>query len=116
MKITNISNIEFDTEIKVQGFVENIRNKNNIAFLVVKDITGKLQITILKKETDKFNALLEKLTIQSVVSIVGAVKKAEAVKLGGCEMIPSEITIEALSATPLPVDELSLIDQRLDYR
>jgi aspartyl-tRNA synthetase len=116
MKTTSICNIKFNEELKIQGFVENIRNKNNIAFLVIKDITGKLQVTILKKETDKFNSLLETLTIQSVVSITGIVKEAPSVKMGGMEMIPNEIVIESLAATPLPVDELSLIDQKLDYR
>ena len=32
-------------EIKVCGFVENIRNKSKMAFIVLKDITGKVQIT-----------------------------------------------------------------------
>ena len=32
--------------IKVQGFIENLRSSKAMAFIVLKDITGKLQITI----------------------------------------------------------------------
>ena len=35
-------------EILIQGFVENFRNSKNMAFIVLKDITGKVQITIEK--------------------------------------------------------------------
>ena len=34
---------------RVQGFVENFRNKKSMAFIVVKDITGKLQVTVEKE-------------------------------------------------------------------
>ena len=33
-----------------QGFVENVRNGKNMAFIVLKDITGKLQITVEKEQ------------------------------------------------------------------
>ncbi len=34
--------------VKVQGFIENLRNSKYMAFIVLKDITGKLQITVEK--------------------------------------------------------------------
>ena len=34
----------------IKGFVENFRNKKNMAFIVVKDITGKMQVTVIKEE------------------------------------------------------------------
>ena len=39
-----------DKEIKLQGFVENFRDGKSMAFIVLKDITGKVQITIEKEE------------------------------------------------------------------
>ena len=33
-------------ETKVCGFVENIRNKSKMAFIVLKDITGKVRGTV----------------------------------------------------------------------
>ena len=36
--------------VKVQGFIENLRNSKYMAFIVLKDITGKLQITVEKAD------------------------------------------------------------------
>ena len=53
MERTQISQIKAGTSVKVQGFVENIRDGKNMAFMVVKDITGKLQVTIEKKKCQR---------------------------------------------------------------
>ena len=39
---------EIGNTVKVQGFIENLRNSKYMAFIVLKDITGKLQITVEK--------------------------------------------------------------------
>jgi len=100
---------------RVRGFVENFRNKKNMAFIVVRDVTGKLQVTVIKEEHPEFCEMLDKLTINSVVSFVGEVVESEYVKLGGREMYPTEMVIESL-AEALPIKEDSDIDVRMDYR
>ena len=100
---------------KISGFVENFRNKKNMAFIVVKDITGKLQVTIIKEEHPEFNELLDKLTIHSVVTFEGEVVASEYVKLGGKEMYPTSMKIESV-AEALPIKEDSDIDVKMDYR
>ena len=100
---------------KVQGFVENFRNKKNMAFIVVKDVTGKLQVTVIKEEHPEFSELLDKLTIHSVVTFEGEVVESEYVKLGGKEMYPSSMKIESV-AEALPIKDDSDIDVKMDYR
>ena len=100
---------------RVQGFVENFRNKKNMAFIVVKDITGKLQVTIVKEEHPEFNELLDQLTIHSVVSFEGEVVASEYVKMGGKEMYPTAMKIESI-AEALPIKDDSDIDVKMDYR
>ena len=100
---------------RVSGFVENFRNKKNMAFIVVKDITGKLQITIVKAEHPEFNDLLDQLTIHSVVTFEGEVVASEYVKMGGKEMYPTSMKIESV-AEALPIKDDSDIDVRMDYR
>ena len=100
---------------KVQGFVENFRNKKNMAFIVVKDITGKLQVTVIKEEHPEMIEMLDKLTIHSVVSFEGEVVLSEYVKLGGKEMYPTSMKIESI-ADALPIKEDSEIDVKMDYR
>ena len=36
-------------EITIEGFVDSIRNLQYVQFLIVRDINGKIQITIEKK-------------------------------------------------------------------
>ncbi len=115
-------------EILVQGFVENFRNSSKMAFIVLKDITGKLQITVEKEVLPEIAAAIEPLTGDSVISVKGVVSESEYVKLNGLEMIPSEIKIESIAAAlPIQREEIpatkkkpavpkSGIDERLDYR
>ncbi len=100
---------------RVSGFVENFRNKRTMAFIVVKDITGKLQITIEKEKHPEFLEMLDKLTIHSVVTFEGEVVASEYVKMGGKEMYPSFMQIESI-ADALPIKDDSDIDVRMDYR
>ena len=100
---------------RVQGFVENFRNKRTMAFIVVKDITGKLQITIEKEKHPEFTEMLDKLTIHSVVTFEGEVVASEYVKMGGKEMYPSFMRVESI-ADALPIKDDSDIDVRMDYR
>ncbi len=100
---------------KIQGFVENFRNKKNMAFIVVRDITGKMQVTVIKEEHPEFNEMLDRLTIHSVVSFEGEVVASEYVKLGGIEMYPTSMHIESV-AEALPIKDDSDIDVRMDYR
>ena len=100
---------------KVQGFVENFRNKRTMAFIVVRDITGKLQITIEKEKHPEFSEMLDNLTIHSVVSFEGEVVASEYVKMGGKEMYPSVMKVESY-AEALPIKDDSDIDVRMDFR
>ena len=100
---------------RVQGFVENFRNKRTMAFIVVRDITGKLQITIEKEKHPEFTEMLDKLTIHSVVTFEGEVVASEYVKMGGKEMYPTFMRVESI-ADALPIKDDSDIDVRMDYR
>ncbi len=114
--------------VKVQGFVDNFRNSKYMAFIVLKDITGRIQVTIEKEKLPELAAAVEPLTPDSVISVTGQILANEYVKMGGVELIPEEIVIESI-ADPLPIArkaipatkkkqavERSSIDQRLDYR
>jgi aspartyl-tRNA synthetase len=116
MELVNIKNIKLNEVNTVQGFVETIRNKKNIAFLVLKDISGKLQITLIKGNNQLLDETIDKITPQSVITVTGKVVSNENVKLNGIEMLPESIVIETIADSPIPLDDTSLIDQRLDYR
>ncbi len=100
---------------RVSGFVENFRNKKTMAFIVVKDITGKLQVTVEKEKHPEMIEMLDMLTPHSVVTFEGEVVLSEYVKMGGKEMYPSVMKIESI-AEALPIKEDSEIDVKMDYR
>ena len=100
---------------RVSGFVENFRNKKWMAFIVVKDITGKLQVTIEKEKHPEMLEMLDSLTLHSVVTFEGEVVESEYVKMGGKEMYPTSMKIESI-AEALPIKDDSEIDVKMDYR
>ena len=73
MNRTYIARIKPGTRARISGFVENLRNKRTMAFLVIKDITGKLQVTLEKEKYPALAALVDQLTIHSVVTVEGEV-------------------------------------------
>jgi len=122
MERTYASQVRDAEQIKVQGFVESIRNKKKMAFIVLKDITGKVQVTVEKGENEALDAAVDAITLDSVITVIGKAVENEYVKLGGVEVLAREIILESVAA-PLPIDreemkghERSSIDQRIDYR
>ena len=114
--------------VLVQGFVENLRDSKYMAFIVLKDITGKIQITVEKEKLPELCPVIATLTQDSVISVVGTAVENDFVKMGGIEIIPESITAESIAdALPIvrkeipatkkrPGVERSSIDQRIDYR
>jgi len=115
MKRSYISGVTPGKRCKIQGFVENIRDKSKFAFIVVKDITGKLQLFIDKEKYPELARKAGQLTIHSVVSAEGEVIENASVKLGGMEMCPDDLAIESI-ADALPIAGDSAIDVKMDYR
>ena len=101
--------------VKISGFCENIRNKKSMAFLVIRDITGKIQVTVEKAAMPEIAEAVDKLTLDSVVTVEGEAVASEYVKLGGIEILPTSLKIESI-ADALPIQEGAAIDSRLDYR
>jgi aspartyl/asparaginyl-tRNA synthetase len=64
-----LDKIQTDKKYNIQGFIENIRIKKNIAFIVISDPYGKLQITFIPEIFDKFEKIINTLTIGSVIQI-----------------------------------------------
>ena len=120
INVNELSN-HLNEEIVFSGFVDAVRDKKWVMFVILRDATGKVQLTIEKsEETNKpLLDIMSEVTVDSTVRVVGKVVSSEAVKLGGLEIIPStiEVTSEAL---PLPFDYNNLegvnIDTRMDFK
>ena len=122
MKINvNELNNYIDKEIVFSGFIDAIRDKKWVMFVILRDATGKVQLTLEKSEesNQKMIDLLLNTTVESTIKVNCKVVKNEAVKLGGLELIPSNMEVTS-KAEPLPFDFNNLdgvnIDTRMDYK
>lgn len=121
IKIEELKNY-FDKEITISGFVDNIRNLQWVQFVILRDATGKVQVTIEKsEETNKdMVEIINTLPLESTVKITGKLVESPKVKLNGMELIPTNIEVTSRSEDELPFNFKDLenvnIDTRLDYR
>ncbi len=115
MQRSLIAQAPANERVRLQGFVENIRNKRTMAFLVLRDDTGRIQLTVEKEKYPEVAAAVDQLTIESVITAEGTIVENDYVKLGGREMLPDMIRVESI-AEPLPISKDAAIDSRLDYR
>ncbi len=108
--------------IEFSGFVDNIRDLQWVQFMILKDSTGKVQVTIEKSEekNKEMVELISNLPIESTVKVTGTLMEAPKVKMGGMELIPDSIVITSTSENELPFNYKNLegvnLDTRLDYR
>ena len=115
-------NQHYGEEVVVSGFVDNIRNLQWVQFLVLRDDTSRVQVTI-EKSDEKNQGIVElvnSLTLESTVKITGILHENPKVKLNGMEIIPSVIEVTSTSEEELPFSYKDLtgvnLDTRLDYR
>jgi len=111
MERTYIKDMVCGNRYRICGFVDTIRQMRWGAFVVLRDITGKVQVTFGK---DQFPEIVN-VTTHSVLTVEGVLNENPSVKMGGKEVAPEVLVIESL-AEALPIADDSDIDARMDYR
>lgn len=99
----------------VAGWVEDIRNLGSIAFLILRDKKGTLQLTILKKKTPELFDRFISLPRESVISVRGLCKQNEKVR-NGYEILPDSLDILSIAETPLPLGVVDKVEADFDTR
>ncbi|SEC21096.1 aspartyl-tRNA synthetase [Streptomyces misionensis] len=103
--------------VSVSGWVNTLRLQSKMQFVVVRDRTGMVQVAHRRGgENDEVEAALEGLTPESAVRITGHVVDNPIVKLGGLEIIPDSVEVLNRAETPLPIDEQTGLEHRMDWR
>ena len=112
----------YGKEIEFSAFVDNIRDLQWVQFVVLRDSTGKVQVTIEKSEekNKEMVELISSLPLESTVKVTGTLMENPKVKMGGMEIIPTKIEVTSKSDLELPFNFKKLdgvnLDTRLDYR
>src|SRR3989442_3840903 len=111
---------QVNKEVVLMGWVHDVRVLGGIAFLLLRDQSGIVQVTAPKSKAPA-DVLKEIGTLhqEDVVAVRGKVVQSKIAKKG-IEVIPEELEVLTRSETPLPLDprgvQNTLLDTRLNWR
>ncbi|MHC2454574.1 aspartyl/asparaginyl-tRNA synthetase [Rhizobium leguminosarum] len=101
--------------VKLCGFAETIRDQKRMRFIILRDPTGRVQLTQVKDDV-ALTAALDVLTPESSIVVTGRVSAAPSVKLSGLEVLIEDAKICGLADARLPIAEDSGLDKWIDHR
>ncbi|WP_435317387.1 aspartate--tRNA(Asn) ligase [Haloarchaeobius sp. TZWSO28] len=113
---TYTADVEPGTTATVAGWVHETRDLGGIAFVIVRDKTGKLQVKLEKDEMDE--ELVETgldAARESVVKVTGSVKEEPRAPTG-FELVPESFEVVAPADPQLPLDPSGKVDAELPTR
>ena len=115
-KCGEIEESDFGTEQTLCGWLQDTRNLGGIAFIQLRDITGVIQLTLLKKKLDeeKFKNWTN-INRESIILVRGIVKENKEAP-GGVEMLPDNLELVNEAETPLPLGVIDKIDSEIETR
>ncbi len=95
---------KIDSDVSISGFVHSIRVQSKIIFILLRDVSGIIQI-VITKENQAFE-IAKGLSLESVIKIVGLVK-SEPNAPGKIEIHPTEIEVLSIADSELPIPVVS---------
>lgn len=113
---TYTADAEPGERVTVAGWAHEIRDLGGIAFLIVRDRTGKIQVKFASDEMDE--SLVEtgtNVSRESVVSVTGAVEEEPRAPTG-VEIVPESVEVLAPAEPELPLDPSGKVDAELPTR
>ncbi|MDJ1432065.1 aspartate--tRNA(Asn) ligase [Halostagnicola sp. A-GB9-2] len=113
---TYTADAEPGDDVTVAGWVHEIRDLGGIAFLILRDATGKIQIKFEKDEMDE--DLVETglgVARESVVEVSGAVEEEPRAPTG-VEVTPESLEVVSAADPELPLDPSGKVDAEMSTR
>jgi aspartyl-tRNA synthetase len=101
--------------VTIAGWAQTLRLQRAMQFVIVRDHTGTVQVTH-RRDGTALESALDGLTVESAVRITGRVRANPVVSLGGLELVPEQVTVENRAQAPLPIDDHTGPEGRLDWR
>ena len=98
-------------KVKVGGWIEDVRDIGKIIFLVIKDITGSIQVIV---DPEEFPQIRE-IPRQSSILVSGKIQKSKAKEMT-VELKLEKVVAIYLSKHPLPIDPTGRLESSLDKR
>ncbi len=102
-------------EVKIAGWVHEIRDIGKLIFIQLRDRTGIMQVIAKKGVVPDSVMELMKRNKEDVISVKGKISENK-VAPGGVELIPSEVELLGKVEVKLPVDPTGVVPSELDTR
>ena len=112
---TLINNLKENESTSISGVINKIRDTKYMVFVILKDVSGHIQVSIEKKENAELADKILKVTPGSFVTFTGKMVLSEYVKDGGMEFIPESFKILSLAEVS-PIEDNANVDTKMDYR
>ncbi|NVM02605.1 MAG: asparagine--tRNA ligase [Candidatus Helarchaeota archaeon] len=103
-----------DQEVNIRGWVWRARGSGKIRFIILRDSTGRVQVTFEKENNPEIFELAKKVTIESAIEIKGVVKEDKR-SPGGYEIHGNNLKVLSLAQVfPITKDQsvTFLMDKR----
>lgn len=118
--ISEVFNKKAGEVVKIRGWVYDSRALGKIKFIVIRDMTGRIQVVGFKGGCDeKTFEVMDKISRESVVVIEGKIQDSKQAP-GGKELVPLKIEVLGKADITLPIDVSDFskteLPKRLDYR
>ena len=111
---------KLDQTVKIQGWLQTLRDQKKIQFIILRDPTGLVQVAHWKPNDEELAARIATLGSESALTITGKVIDNPVVKLNQLEIQLESLVVENTAESPLPFDpfaeSLPALDYRLDWR
>lgn len=102
--------------VSLAGWVHQLRDLGGKKFVILRDGTGVIQVTVTKGEAPaEVFKLVEELTLETVIYVRGRVK-ADPRAPRGAEIIPLEMRVLSWAKKPLPLDVSGKVGADIDTR
>ena len=109
-----------DKEVVLAGWVHDVRVLGGISFILLRDMTGIIQVTAPKAKVSA--EIVKEISIlhqEDVILVKGKVVSSKIAKRG-IEVIPEQLEVVNRAETPLPLDprgvQNTLLETRLNWR
>ncbi len=106
--------------VKLQGWLQTLRDQKKIQFLILRDPSGLVQVAHWKPNDEALAESISKLGTESALTVIGKVVDNPVVKLNQIEVQLESLVVENSAESPLPFDPfgetLPILDYRLDWR
>ncbi len=113
---STIRPIDFDKEVCIEGWVQDTRALGGIAFVLVRDRDGVIQIAVPKKKvTPELFAGITSVPRESVIRVTGIVKESRQAK-AGFEIVPSGFEVMSEARSPLPMGVVDKVSVEFETR